>query len=93
MPVLGVAAGPAKSSVPLLTVVPPVYVFVPVRTSIPGPVIVMLPLPLIAPANVWLLGLANVSRALSVMPPATEPFLLAPSPSCSVPSVIVVPPM
>ena len=46
------ALGAAMSSVPLLTVVPPVYVFVPLRVNWPLPESANASLPVMLPANV-----------------------------------------
>src|SRR2546423_12435772 len=58
------AFGAAAFSVPALIVVAPVYVFALVRTSVPGPIFVRLPAPLIFPAMVNVLPLLS-NRAVT----------------------------
>ncbi len=81
-------------SVPPLIVVVPLYVFEPIRVSVPEPVCVRLPLPLMTGKNVtasaWLKRRLPLSNRLAVLPIDAP---LPPLPTCSVPAEIVVPPL
>jgi hypothetical protein len=75
------------------SVTPPEKLLLPASVSGAGPFTNTGPLPPIAPANTCGLGLAKTSATLFVTRPGTEPLLLAPSPNCSVPPEMVVPPV
>ncbi len=86
------APGEPACKTPVVTVVVPVYVFVPVSVSVLPPSLTTLPVPLIAPPKMIgsLRSKASVplSMTFPVMLPVVPPF-----PSWSVPAVIVVPPV
>jgi hypothetical protein len=83
---------PFRLNVPPVTVVRPVYVLSAVRIVVPPPIWLTAPVPEIVPGNVTvslrLKARAPLLATLPTMPPEAPP-----SPSCSVPALIVVPPL
>ena len=79
-------------SEPAEIAVPPVKVFEAVRTKFPGPICVMAPVPLMAPAKAALPARLNASMPLSTTLPTMLPAM-PPLPTWSVPAEIVVPPV
>jgi hypothetical protein len=84
-------AAPA-CSVPALTAVAPEYVPAPDSVSVPMPILVSDPVPLIAPLKARSSLRLNVSAALLTISPTIDP-VGPPLPICSVPPLIVVPPV
>ena len=85
-------------NVPLLTVVPPVWLLLPLRTMVPAPSCIMPPDPATVAAKsvpwVRVLERLNASVALLTMALLAESEPVAPpSPSCSVPALIDVAPV
>ena len=78
---------------PAASVVPPVYVLLPVSVKIPRTACVKLPEPAIAPPNVGVPERLKTSALLSVTGPAPKAPEAPPLPTCSVPPVIVVRPV
>ena len=67
--------------------------FVPLRISVPAPVLEREPVPLIADEQVRVERSEKTSVALSTIFPASSPSLPLPSPNCSVPALRVVVPL
>ena len=79
---------------PALIVVAPVYVFVPVSVSVPGPDCVRAPVPLITPDSVWEVVEPYWNVPELLIAPAYVPLPRLPAPPIeSVPALIVVAPV